>query len=89
MTDEAFPAITDVTDLRPERSMFAKRFPPPWRVEAHTESYVIRDAESKPVGYVYFAESLRQTNEYLLTRDGAWSVADNIANMPNLMMKEK
>lgn len=85
MTDKAFPDIIDATNHLPERSFLTQLFPAPWRVEAHTESFVIRDAASKPLGYVYFAESWHQPNHNLLTRDEAWSVANNIAKLPNLM----
>ena len=83
MTDEAFPEVVDRTDLSLERSMLAQRFPTPWRVEADSESFVIRDAASKPLGYVYFAKSHQPTRN-LLTRDEAWSMATNIATLQNL-----
>jgi hypothetical protein len=89
MTDEAFPGLTNVTGLFPERSTLAKRFPPPWTVEPHAESYVIRDSDSNPLGCVYFVQSPHQTNDCFLTRDQAWSMANNIANLPNLLREEE
>lgn len=89
MTDEAFPTITNVADLFSGQSLPPKRFPLPWSVEAHTESYIIVDADSKPLGYVYFVGSPRRTNHNSLTRDEAWNMATNIANLANLMMETK
>ena len=32
----------------------ARRFPPPWMIEGHTESFVVRDANGQALGYFYF-----------------------------------
>jgi hypothetical protein len=32
----------------------ARRFPPPWIVEEHTESFIVRDNNGQALGYFYF-----------------------------------
>ena len=31
-----------------------RRFPPPWSIEEHTESFIVRDATRQALGYFYF-----------------------------------
>jgi hypothetical protein len=31
-----------------------RRFPPPWIVEEHAESFIVRDATGQALGYFYF-----------------------------------
>ena len=31
-------------------------FPPPWIVEEHTESFIVRDANGQAFGYFYFED---------------------------------
>ena len=33
-----------------------RRFPPPWIVEEHTESFIVRDANGQALGYFYFED---------------------------------
>jgi hypothetical protein len=32
----------------------ARRFPPLWIVDEHTESFIVRDANGQALGYFYF-----------------------------------
>jgi hypothetical protein len=42
---------------RYHRSMpAARRFPPPWTIEEHTESFIVKDATGQARGYFYFEE---------------------------------
>ena len=36
--------------------MTARRFPPPWTVIEHVESYWVQDATGQAVGWFYFRE---------------------------------
>jgi hypothetical protein len=31
-----------------------RRFPPPWTVIEHTESFAVHDSDDRPLAYVYF-----------------------------------
>ena len=31
-----------------------RRFPPPWSVESHTESFIVKDAKGQALAYVLF-----------------------------------
>jgi hypothetical protein len=33
---------------------FARRFPPPWTIEEHAESFIVRDATGQARGHFYF-----------------------------------
>jgi len=32
----------------------ARRFPPPWTLDEHPESFIVRDATGQALGYFYF-----------------------------------
>jgi hypothetical protein len=38
----------------------ARRFPPPWTIEEHTESFIVRDATGQKLGYFYFDDEPRR-----------------------------
>jgi hypothetical protein len=66
--------------------MTARRFPPPWRVEQHTESFAIVDATGQALAYVYFEdEAGRRMTMKRLTKDEARRIAANIAKLPELL----
>jgi hypothetical protein len=53
----------------------ARRFPPPWIVDEHTESFIVRDKNGQALGYFYFEdEPGRRSAAKLLTktRRGGW-----------------
>jgi hypothetical protein len=62
-----------------------RHFPPPWSIEEHTESFIIKDATGHPLAYVYFEdEPTRQRTAKRLSRDEAFLVAVNIAKLPSV-----
>jgi len=66
-----------------------RRFPPPWRVEKLSTSFVVRDDSSQKLAYVHFEdEPRRRSNLNRLTRDEARRIAANVAKLPDLPRKE-
>ncbi len=68
------------------RSDMPDRFPLPWSIKPHEESWEVRDATDFPIAYVYFAgRSVVGTNPDRLTREQARRIAANIARLPELL----
>jgi hypothetical protein len=64
----------------------SRRFPPPWRVVEHDESFEIQDAMGQNLSWVYFEdEETRRQAMGRLTRDEARRIAANIARLPELL----
>jgi hypothetical protein len=56
--------------------MTQRHFPPPWRVEEHTESFAVIDATGQALAYVYFEdEAGRRMTMKRLTKDEARRIA--------------
>ena len=69
----------------------SKPFPSPWRVEHIPGGFVVRDAERKPIAYVYGQENRRPFEEGSsspLTMDEAREMALLIARLPELRRNE-
>jgi hypothetical protein len=63
----------------------ARRFPPPWTVEALEECFIVRDAHEQALGYFYFNEEPhRRAVNKRLTKDEARRMAVNFAKLPEL-----
>jgi hypothetical protein len=63
-----------------------RRFPPPWSLVEHSESFAITDANGQALAYVYFEdETGRRETMNRLTRDEARRIAVNIARLPEFI----
>jgi hypothetical protein len=68
----------------------SRRFPPPWVIEDHNNAcFIVKDANSFAVAYVYYDEEpRRRTSANLMTRDEARRIAVNIAKLPDLLINK-
>ena len=42
-----------------------RRFPPPWPIEEHTESFIVKDANGQQLAYLYFED---EPQHYVVVR---------------------
>jgi hypothetical protein len=69
--------------------VYPRRFPAPWKIEEHNESYVVTDGLGQRLAYLYFEnESVRQGILNRLSKDDAWRIARAITRIPALMRRE-
>jgi hypothetical protein len=86
MTDDAFPETVDArTYPSAPFAVLGDRFTPPWTVAVLAESFVIRDADLRPLCYIYFSDLQHLSSNKTLTRDQAWQLATNISMISNLV----
>jgi hypothetical protein len=70
--------------------MTGRRFPPPWRVVEHPESFWVQDASGQTVGWFYFRHNEETAHQAkVLTRDEARRMAANFSRLPDLLGKPK
>jgi hypothetical protein len=68
--------------------MTARRFPPPWTVIEHAESFWVQDASGQTVGWFYFRDNPETARHAgVLERDEARRMAANFARLPELLAK--
>ena len=66
-----------------------RRFKPPWTAEQIPGGYVVKDATSQSVAYVYARETKAQADTAkVLTMDEARRIASNIAKLPTLLARK-
>ena len=67
-----------------------RHFPPPWTIEDNGACYIVKDRNGQALAFVYCEdEPGRRTAASLLTRDAARRIAANIANLPELVRKQR
>lgn len=70
----------------PSRSASRERFPAPWSVDEQSKCFIVYDANSQPLVYVYYEDELsRRSAAKLLSRDEAHRIAFNTAKLPDLL----
>jgi hypothetical protein len=66
-----------------------RRYPPPWKIEEATESYIVTDARGQRLAFIYFEdEPQRQSVMKRISRDDAWQLARAITRIPALLQRD-
>jgi hypothetical protein len=66
-----------------------RRYPGPWKVQEHTESYVVTDASGQPLAYIYFEdEPQRQMTTRRIGQGDAYQLAHLIKRIPEWMRRD-
>lgn len=68
-----------------------RRFPKPWQVFEHSESFGVADAAGDAIAFVYFSDDGRAAyfNKPRMGKDDARRIAHAIARIPELLEIEK
>lgn len=69
-----------------------RRFPKPWSIEVLDACFIVKDAGSFPVAYVYYGDTAWERAgppEGKMTKDEARRIANAIARLPELLVIEK
>ncbi|MEQ1712885.1 MAG: hypothetical protein ABL908_15995 [Hyphomicrobium sp.] len=65
-----------------------RRMPAPWRVEEIPGGFMVSDADSKVLAYIYASDIASEIDRGILTGDEARRVAAGIARLPELLARE-
>lgn len=66
-----------------------RRFPAPWRMEEHSESFIVRDRTGEPVAYVYYEDQpQRQRMLHRMDKNDAYKIARAIMRLPDLLRRD-
>jgi hypothetical protein len=71
--------------------MPVRRFPPPWIVEDHNDAcFIVKDRVGHALALVYYEqEAGRRAAANLMDRDEARRIAANIAELPELLVRQQ
>jgi hypothetical protein len=65
-----------------------RRFPAPWKVVEHKESFHVEDAHGQELAHFYFEdEETRRSIMRRMTKREAWKMAVNFAKLPELLKR--
>jgi hypothetical protein len=64
----------------------AAPLPPPWSIEERPACFIVKDASSQALAYVYYEEEPgRRSVAKLMSHDEAQRIAANIVKLPELL----
>lgn len=81
-----------VKSYGPPPTLKPRRFPKPWSVVEHQESFTVTDATGFPITYLYFEDDFKRNWATIggrMQKDEARRIAHAIARLPDLLALEK